>query len=116
MSLCTYCGKDFGAATSVVCLHCGAPLGDCKKQPDPPYRRTKTRLSYNGRRIMELLECTPSSVSAPNARTIATALQIDWAEIHMILEQLHDDGLVTFTVDGEHGSKYLITERGKSFL
>lgn len=116
MSLCIYCGRDFGKATSVICLHCSAPLNASKKRSEPVYRGTKTRLSFNARRILEFLGCFPTTVPAPDARTISTALAIDWGEAHRLLEQMHENGLITFTVSSKNGSQYFITPRGKTFL
>ena len=116
MALCIYCGNDFGAASSVICLHCDAPLIVSKKRVEPDYRNTKTRLSHNGRRILEMLDCFPAGVPAPGAKTIASALGIDWGEVHLLLERLHEDGMVVFTVDQEQGMQYFITPRGKVFL
>jgi hypothetical protein len=116
VSLCIYCGHDFGEATSIVCLHCGAPLNASKKLPEPTYRGTKTRLSYDARRILELLDCSPTSLPSPNAKTIRSALGIDWGQTHRLLEKLQENGLIASIVTSEHGSQYTITPRGKTFL
>ena len=81
------------------------------------YRRTNTKLSYNARRILELLNCFQPTATAPNAKTISSnSLAMEWGETHRLLEQLHEDGMVMFTVSSEHGSQYFITPRGETFL
>ena len=116
VSLCVKCGSDFGDATSVVCLHCGATLNESQKQPEPAYHSTKTRLSYDARRILELIGCVPANSPAPNAKAISSALGIDWGQTHRLVEKLEENGLIASIVSSEHGSQYSITPRGKTFL
>jgi hypothetical protein len=116
MSLCINCGRDFGDASSIVCLHCGATLNASDKKPEPTYRGTKTRLSYDAKRILELLDCVPASAPGPNARTISSALGIEWGQAYRLVEELDENGLIASIISAEHGSQYLITPRGKTFL
>ena len=116
MALCINCGRDFGDASGIVCLHCGATLHASQKQPEPTYRGTKTRLSYDAKRILELLDCVPAGAPAPNAKTINSALGIDWGQASTLVETLAENGLITSIVTSEHGSQYSITPRGKTFL
>jgi hypothetical protein len=116
LALCIYCSNDFGQASSIVCLHCGAPLQALKKEPDKPFTQTRTRLSINARRIVELLDNVPASAPPPNARAISAALEIDWGETHRLLELLQENRLIVSIVSSERGSQYSITLRGKAFL
>src|SRR4051794_25831568 len=114
MALCINCGRDFGDASSIVCLHCGATLDAAQKQPEPTYRSTKTRLSYDAKRILELLDCVPAGAIGPNAKAISSALGIDWGRAHSLLEELEENGVVVSIVTAEQGSQYSITPRGKT--
>jgi DNA-binding MarR family transcriptional regulator len=116
MPFCSNCKHDFGPASSIVCLHCGEAFHARRPTVEPEYRRTKTKLSYDARRVLEFLEHVPTSLPAPTSRTIAAALTMDWFNIHPLLDQLKEDGLITSIVSRDLGSQFYITPRGKTFL